>query len=329
MKRTYLLIAISLLFLLMACGQNDTGEETDEAENGTQTEDEVSDENGEEEETESEPNEDQETASENEDISEEEQTVTEETIDGSFIVYGHRDYEGNEELLTFSFQRSDQQLSLEERLMDSLVESAETDKLDALDRITIEGSTASLYFTENEQLLSMASTEQLYFTEMLYEISSLYGIETLEFYVGDEPGVDFGQTGTVETMEVEAPDNRGFYVYGEVDEETTYISGVAAEEEMSNESGELMNFAETVEKMQSVQGDASYHSGISEGIDIVDVTVNDMIAEVHYNTADSQANLENFEHVLQLAALDFDFEHLQLNNQEEGEVKIFPLDLAR
>lgn len=318
MKKIYLfLTAMSFSFLFVACGQDD------ESENGTETDDDTQ-----EEAIEDDTNGESGEAAEDPADEPEESTVTEETIDGSFTVYGHRDFAENEELLTFSFHRSDQQLSLEERLLDSLVESTETDKLDELDSITVEENTASLYFTENEQLLSMASAEQIYLTETLHEISALYGIETIEFYSGDDLGIEFGQSGTVETMEVEVPDNRGYYVYGDIDGETTYISGVAAGEEVTNENGELMTFAETVEKMQSVQEHASYQAGISEAIEIVDVTVNDRIAEVHYNVA-GELNLEDFERVLQLTALDFDFEHLELTNQEAGESKIFLMDLAR
>jgi hypothetical protein len=326
MKRTYLLlIAVGLLFLLIACGQNENGDAPDEPENDTETEDEAADENGEE--PESDPSDGQDEAEE--DIDEKEQTVTEETIDGNVMIYGFRDFDANDELLTFSINRLDEQLPLEEVLMEALKESEETNRLELLERITIEGKTASLHFTENHELQSMASAEQIYLTETLFEISSFYGIDTLEFYTGEEPGVEFGQAGMTETLEVEPPANRGFYEYGEIDGETTYISGVAAEQELTNENGDLLSFAETIEKMQSVPDNAPYQSGIGEGFDIVDVTVNDAVAEVHYNMADSQENTENFENVLQLAALDFEFEELHLNNQEDGEVKIFLFDIAQ
>ncbi|MFA1820353.1 hypothetical protein ACDX78_09230 [Virgibacillus oceani] len=327
MRRTYmLLITIGLLFLLIACGQNETEEEPEANENETETE-ETEVENDEEETSESEPADEQETASE--EPNEEEQSITEETIDRSVMIQGHRDFEVDEALLTFSIHRLDEQLPLEEVFMEALKVSEETDKLEALESITIDGTVASLHFTENHELQSMASAEELYLTETLYDISSLYGIETLAFYTGEAKGIEFGQTGTMETMEVEAPENRGFYVYGEIDGETTYISGVAAQEEMTNESGEQMTFAETIEKMQTVRDDAPYQSGIGETIDIVDVTVNDAVAEVHYNVADSQANMADFENVLQLAALDFEIEALHLNNQEEGEIKIFLFDIAK
>jgi hypothetical protein len=64
-------------------------------------------------------------------------------------------------------------------------------------------------------------------------------------------------------------------------------------------------------------------------MDIVDVTVNDAVAEIHYNTSGSQPDMENFENVMQLTALDFELEELHLNNQEEGEKKIFLFDIAK
>lgn len=319
MKRTYLLIAVSLLFFLIACGQN--GNEPEESE------EESADETAEEGETqESETNEEQ--SSPSEEANEKEQHIKEEILDSGFIVYGHRDFERSEELLAFSFQRSDQQLPLEERLLDSLKESAETDKLAELEQIAVDGTAASLYFTENEQLQSMASAEQLYFTDMLHAISSLYGIETLEFYTGNEPGIEFGQTGTVERLDVEAPENRGFYVYGDIDGMRTYISGVSAEEIMTDEAGDLMDFPETVNKMKTVKDNSSYQPGIGAGIEIIDVTVNDAAAEVHYNLAEDQADITDFENVLQLTALDFGFQELHLINQEEGQASIFLFDPA-
>lgn len=333
MKKTFwLLIIVGMLSLLMACGQTETDEELEETENGTDTEETAVEEEPEDEASENENTETEEAESEeeqpsaSEDANEEEAVMTEEIIDGSYEVYGHRDFDADEELIVFSFQRSEQQLPLEDRFMASLKESVETDKLEELERISAEGTAASLYFTENEQLQSMASAEQLYFTDMLYDISSLYGIDTLHFYVGDEPGIDFGQTGRIETLEVEAPKSRGFYVYGDIDGTRTYISGVAAEEVMTNDDGDLMDFVETVNKMQSVQDSAAYHSGISEGIEIIDVSVHDALAEVHYNSPDAQTDISDFENVLQLAALDFHMQELHLINQEQEQAKIYLFD---
>jgi hypothetical protein len=325
MKRTYvLLFALSLLFFLIACGQNEADEESETMENGTGTEEDAAQEDAEEDEAGQEANDSQSEASE--EVNEADPGLTEETVDGSMIINGYRDYEENEELITFSFHRSNQQLSLEERLFDSLKESVETDKLEELDRITVDGTTASLYFSENERLQSMASTEQLYFTDMLYAISSLYGIETLDFYVDENLGIEFGQTGTVESMEVETPQNRGFYVYGDIDGTRTYISGIFAEEIITDEAGDLMDFPETVNKMRTVQDQAFYQPGINEGIEIIDVSVQDARAEVHYNAVNAEADIADFENVLQLAALDFDFQELHLINQEEGLAKIFLFD---
>ena len=328
MKKTYfLLLAISLLFLLLSCAQNGTEEEPDETGNETDTEETDPVGNEDEEDSVSDPADEQETTSE--ETNEEEQSITEETIDRSVMIQGHRDFEVDGELLTYSIHRLDEQLPLEDVLMESLKLSEETNKLETLETIAIDGTTASLHFTEDHELPSMASAEEWYLTETLFNISSLYGIETLEFYTGDVPGVEFGQTGKMETLEIEAPDNRGYYMYGEIDEETTYISGAAVQEEMTNESGDLMAFTETVESMQAVQESAFYQSGINEEIEIVDVTVNDAIAEVHYNISDSQEGLADFENALQLAALDFKFEELHLNNVEEGEMRIFLFDIAK
>src|SRR5690625_979485 len=248
MKKTYfLLLAISLLFLLMSCAQNGTEEEPDETGNETGTEETDPVGNEDEEDSLSDPADEQETTSE--ETNEEEQNITEETIDRSVMIQGHRDFEVDGELLTYSIQRLDEQLPLEDVLMESLKLSEETNKLETLETIAIDGTTASLHFTEDHELPSMASAEEWYLTETLFNISSLYGIETLEFYTGDVPGVEFGQTGKMETLEIEAPDNRGYYMYGEIDEETTYISGAAVQEEMTNESGDLMTFDETIEKM--------------------------------------------------------------------------------
>lgn len=306
------LISICFLLFLTACGQ---GEESIEQENTEQEKDVVE---------------------KAEDSSEEEPTFIEEKVADGFVV--HIDWqviEDNQDgVLSLSFSRLATVSTYEDQLMTSLVESDSTSNqvLSELKEISIEDETvAILVFSEDEMLTSMASSEHKYFTEMLFMISSIYGIEELRFQVEDEPGIVFGQIGTLETLAVEKIGNRGYYlITADQQEDATpyYVSGKSAGEPIGYDDNAYYDFVETLEKMQTVDEDAAfYQTAIPASINIENAVVVGNQAEVtiKHEEALGVADLLQFENVVQLAALDFQIEELRIVNESEQIIKIFSL----
>ncbi|WP_066190051.1 hypothetical protein [Gracilibacillus timonensis] len=124
--------------------------------------------------------------------------------------------------------------------MDSLVESDATSQqvLSTLQEITIDNeSEPSFVFTPLQLFSSMASTEQAHFQEMLFQISSLYGIDLLRFYTGEQVGIMFGQAGEIESMKVEAKENRGDYLFPTDNGTYQYIAGVSGGKDIHDKNG--------------------------------------------------------------------------------------------
>ncbi|WP_077602976.1 hypothetical protein [Oceanobacillus sojae] len=136
-----------------------------------------------------------------------------------------------------------------------------------------------------------------------------------------------------EPVEIEQESNRGYYVIPSEESERgeyTYISGSEAGEQIYSEDDELFDFGQTIEAMTTTENDdGSYHSGIYEGVEIEEATIdgNQAIVKYHINddTEASQQEMEDFEQVLQLAALDFQAEELEIINETERIISAYPL----
>ncbi|GEN44379.1 hypothetical protein [Alkalibacillus haloalkaliphilus] len=268
----------------------------------------------------------------NDDQENEEDVYTEETIDSPYYITGRIVMLGeNSEALGFHFQRQDADQSREERLLQSLQESDFTsiDVLADLEDVRlVDDSTIDLIFNEDHKLRILTSAEQYFLTEMLHEFSDLYGFSTINFYVEDDQGVIYGQYGDLETMEVELEENRGYYVYEDPVEqppEPLFLNAQTVGEEVKDET--LFNFEETIEAISYSNQDAEgYRSAIGESIQIIEVSVEDRHATVVLDHEENRESIEELEVVLQLTALDFQLESIQLIDEQEQTDKTFVFD---
>lgn len=322
MKHFYVLfVSIITLFVLTACSSTNQSESV--TSQNTQASEVSSNE---------EKNQSTETSS-----TQKESAYQEETRPTGYLIQAEQVFLGDntEGLLTLDFHRMEENDSLEQNFMQSLVESDGTSQnvLSELEEVSIENnSEATLIFSPDEMLSSLSSTEQSNFDDMLVQISALYGIEQLHFYVGDEPGIDYGQSGTVATKEVETIENRGYYLFPTEETENpeyNYITGASSGEEVHDENGELLNFEDTLEAMRSVTAEnVARKPSINEDVDIHSATIEGEKAEVNYSISEKQdwteEKQEQLEEVLQLTALDFDVDELQLTNETEKTHTIFP-----
>ncbi|KQL58698.1 MULTISPECIES: hypothetical protein [Bacillaceae] len=100
--------------------------------------------------------------------------------------------------------------------------------------------------------------------------------------------------------------------------------------EINHADDELLDFSQTIEAMASVDDDnGEYGSGLYEGLNVQEATIDDNQSIVSYNLHDGSEPSEqeriDFEHVVQLAALDFQVEELRLVNETEKVISIYPL----
>ncbi|WP_088036222.1 hypothetical protein [Evansella clarkii] len=201
-------------------------------------------------------------------------------------------------------------------------------------------NTAVLDFSEDHRLMSLASEQENILRETLREIFGLYGFSTVILTVNGDPGVDFGQAGPIEELEDVTPVNRGYYLYKHENGESLFIRGAAAGEEMTDDSGNLLSFEDTLEKMKSVDDGAWYSPAIPEELELEtspgdnEITVTIENENSQFETAAEYDLL--FESVI-LAASDFNFEYITFEGVlldstesfEDGEkIKVRNLPLA-
>jgi hypothetical protein len=250
------------------------------------------------------------------------------TIDAQNVYFGD-----GSNILTLNINRSETEATLGENLRESLAQSDVTSQnvLSSLQEVTIENETeASFNFSADNQMTSMASSEQTQLSEIVSQITAMYGIETIHLFVENEPGVSWGQSGEIETIEVAANENRGYYPFPVEDEGIIrYITGAGAGENIHGENDELLGFSETLEKMRTISGEnVDRQAGISDAVFINNSAINDNQAEVSYsineeNSEWTEEDQKHFENILQLTALDFQVEELHLINEDENTITIF------
>ncbi|WP_080874444.1 hypothetical protein [Oceanobacillus timonensis] len=242
----------------------------------------------------------------------EEQDYTEEQVSRDYLIYGEW-LEGTDLLLHFT--RTTDDLTREERLHQSLMESDSSQRnlFSATTKFEVDGTQANLYFNEDDDL-SMASTESAQFWEVMNEIGFRYGLDAFNLLNQDgERGLTFAENHWEEPIEIEQEPNRGYYVMNPEKTEQgehTYISGAVAGEETYTD-------------------DEDYYSGIYEGLEMEEAMIDGNQATVKYRidegTEASQQEREDFEQVLQLAALDFEVEELKLVNETDQVISVYPL----
>ncbi|PPA70100.1 hypothetical protein [Jeotgalibacillus proteolyticus] len=318
------MIVIPVLFLLSlmlaACNS--------ESENGSDNEGE-SNPTGQKEETPVEV--DEEDAGSQEDESEE-ANYTEENVKGDYIIYSER---ADELGLLYYFTRTAEDLPHQELLHRSLVESDTSlrNLFSAVTNFEVQGTAANFYYNEDDNL-SMASTESEEFWEVLNELGFRFGIEEFNLLNQDgERGLTFAENYWEEPVKIEPEPNRGYYVVSAENSERgelTYVSAAVAGEEIYDDNGELLDFGQTVEAMAEVEsGEPFYYAGIFEGMEIEEAIIEENQAIVRYRVNDgvqaSEQERIDFEQVLQLTALDFQVQGLKIVNESDKIVSTYPL----
>ncbi len=257
---------------------------------------------------------------------------SEEQVTGEYIIHLER----SEELpLQLYFLRTTDEMTREQLLFESLTESdpSQRQHFSNMTDFAVEGTVANLYFDEDD-VLSMASTESNQFWEVLHELGFKYGISEVNLFNQDgERGLTFAESIWEEPIAIEPEPNRGYYVVS-LDSskrgESTYVSGIVTEESIYGEGDELFSFEETIETMATIEAEeVPYYSGIYDGIEIEEARIEGDQAivryQIHSEADPTEQERIDFEQVLQLAALDFQVEELHLVNETDQVISVFPL----
>lgn len=241
MKKIGVILGLFLISLLLAACNNsnetDSAEEipaANEGDSNSEEKDGTAD-------TDSEANDKDDSNPDNE---AEEDEYIEEQVSGDYLIYG--EWQDGEDLLLY-FTRTNDDLSREERIHQSLMESdpSQNRMFSATENFEVDGNIVNLYFNEDDDL-SMASTESKLFWKALDEIGFRYGIEEYNLFNQDgERGLVFAEGNWEEPVEIEQESNRGYYVIPSEESERgeyTYISGSEAGEQIYSEDDELFDF---------------------------------------------------------------------------------------
>src|SRR5699024_10646719 len=181
--------------------------------------------------------------------------------------------------------------------------------------------------------LSTTTAQSDLFYDALFGISDFYGVEEITFL-----NPDGKKDITVAERAVDSPIvvkeerdfTRGYYtIYDEELGETFFLPGGELEEQVANENGDPLSFPETVEAMGTINDeDTFYASAIVEGIQIVDSSITNGVANVQYTMDEdkvTEADRTMFENAIQLAALDFHSWEVELINITLKESNTYPL----
>ncbi|MEW4305524.1 hypothetical protein [Rossellomorea marisflavi] len=238
---------------------------------------------------------------------------------------------GREFLTMFTIKRDDgKDQSREERLAASLMENDPSEQkiLESYTKLTVEGPNLKVDFQEDGNLLSATSAQHSMFYDSLLGISHLYGIEEITF-VNPEGEENI----TVAERKVDAPivvaDERGrskgyYTLYDKEGKQTWFIPASELDERAG---GKQMSFKETIEMMKTVdRKDAFYSSAITEGLEVVEASLEDGVAIVRYTMDEEKVSASDrivFENAMQLSVLDFDATQLQMVNETKRQNKTF------
>lgn len=198
MKRILWLLFISL-FIIGACSQDDSNGEP--ATSDEETEDQQGDE---------EPSE----TDEDEGTDEEEPAVDTTEVDVNELLVVSYGFSDNDEFLRYELMPVEGELTEEERLLETLRLSDPTvsQSFQYLESVTIEAGTATLQFEVSDPFLSLASTEHLLLDQMLHQVARHYQIEQYVLMEGETRGLDYGQVGFVEEIDVELEPYAGVFL---------------------------------------------------------------------------------------------------------------------
>ncbi|MGD7010216.1 hypothetical protein [Metabacillus sp. 84] len=231
-------------------------------------------------------------------------------------------------------RESEEMISPEQRLETSLFNNdpSEQDILNSYADLTLDWPSLYVEFSQQGSELDATSAQSRLFYESLFGISDLHGIEDVTLLnPGGETRVTVAQRTFDDAVVVkeERGATRGYYaVYDKELQETLFIAGGPLEEQIVNDSGEPMTFPETIEKMKSVEGDVFYSSAVADGIEILDSSITNGVAQVQYTmdkNSVTDADRTVFENAVQLAALDFHAWEVEIMNDTLKESRTYPL----
>ncbi|MCD8508524.1 MAG: hypothetical protein LRY73_00480 [Bacillus sp. (in: Bacteria)] len=175
--------------------------------------------------------------------------------------------------------------------------------------------TVSLDFSHGHGLESLTAGEMITVTTTIKEVFSLYDMEQVQFTLNGVPGIEFGGAGFVETFDL-LPFNRGIYLYKGEEGNHYFVRGVSVGESVKHETGRLLTFAETMEKMQVVNPSSWYKPAIPDGFDVTDVVVAGKIATIVLTERENssfsvgETEFQLMLEAIQIAASDFDIEKI-------------------
>ncbi|RSL29639.1 hypothetical protein D7Z54_30090 [Salibacterium salarium] len=128
----------------------------------------------------------------------------------------------------------------------------------------------------------------------------------------DEQGVDLGNYGVLESYTANQ-DNRGYYVYTSDADMTFLVSQNAANIGNTNQGGDLLAFGETLEQMQMPHDNSDAKPSIPESVSINEVQENGDVARVVFSQDSEFPGRENTELMIDailFTASDFGFERV-------------------
>lgn len=307
MKRIIGLFVIITLFIV-GCSANQDDQVTPENDIDHQEDDEQT--------TEDDP--DQDAASD-------ESAYEEVTLERSILPIVNVQIIDDEQIVTLRLEQFDHTMSEAEQFMQALAESDQTGYKtfqEHLLDVSIEGSTATLVFSEDHMLPSLASTESLHLEKTLNQLGTLFDIDELVFYVNDERGISYGQMGEIETLPLEHKPYRGYakLVEAETDsEEPVYVPSYQLNLGLSEES----SFEETLMAMTDPSHESRlFATAIPSTISIEAVIVEGDEVQVSYQGEASDA----FDQLIQQVAQDYDYTTLNLINETEQTITVLPIE---
>ncbi len=221
-------------------------------------------------------------------------------------------FDENDEMMFIYMEASTESLEREDALMMSLQMSDQTtsEAFSQLQTVEIEGSEATLNFDGPQPFVSLASAEHMILDQMFNQIGAFYNIETFNFTVDEEAGVEYGQVGFIEDFPVETLDVTGIV---QVTDESLLenVTPHAYRPIREMVPLQLETFEETLNKTQSFEAPEGF-SGIFNGVELVGVEdSSDRVVVTVAAEADDGAFIE----ALAIMATEFDYATLVIVNE--------------
>jgi hypothetical protein len=221
-------------------------------------------------------------------------------------------FEENDEMMFIYMEASTEPLERNDALMMSLQMSDQTtsEAFSQLQTVEIEGSETTLIFDGPQPFVSLASAEHMILDQMFNQIGAFYNIDTFNFIVDDEAGVEYGQVGFIEDFPVETLDVTGLV---QVTDESLLENVTPPVYRPIREMVPLQldTFEEMLNKTRAFKAPEGY-SSIFNGIELLDVEDSrDRVTVTVTAETDEAAFIE----ALAIMATEFDYADLVVINE--------------